>query len=91
LLRDPPEDLIASVILCSVYDHSLLAWTNGAYRTDRIDRICWSYIVARQDEANGRVSSILDPRKLNSVIEATPLFDPTESFLEGRHHTSWIS
>jgi hypothetical protein len=88
LLRDPPEDLIASVILCSVYDHSLLAWTNGAYRTDRIS---WSYIVARQDEANGRVSSILDPRKLKSVIEATPLFDATESFLEGRHHTSWIS
>jgi uncharacterized protein len=81
LLRDPPKDLIASVILCSVYDHSLLVWTNGAYR---IDRISWSYIVARQDEANGKVSSILDPRKLKSVIEATPLFDATESFLEGR-------
>jgi uncharacterized protein len=25
LLRDPPGDLLASVILCSVYDHSLLA------------------------------------------------------------------
>jgi uncharacterized protein len=81
LLRDPPKDLIASVILCSVYDHSLTAWTNGAYR---IDRISWSYIVARQDEVNGRVSNILDPRKLKSVIEATPLFDATESFLEGR-------
>jgi uncharacterized protein len=81
LLRDPPEDLIASAILCSVYDHSLLAWTNGAYR---IDRISWSYIVARQDEINGSVSSILDPRKLKSVIEATPLFDATKSFLEGR-------
>src|SRR5437764_15460060 len=57
LLRDPPEDLIASVILCSVYDHSLLAWTNGAYR---MDRISWSYIVAMQDEANGGgVSSTL--------------------------------
>jgi uncharacterized protein len=82
LLRDPPEDLIASVILCSVYDHSLLTWTNGAYRTDRIS---WSYIVARQDEANGGgVSSILDPRKLKSVVEATPLFDATERFLDGK-------
>jgi uncharacterized protein len=82
LLRDPPEDLIASVILCSVYDHSLLTWTNGVYR---MDRISWSYIVARQDEANGGgVSSILDPRKLKSVVEATPLFDATERFLDGK-------
>ena len=81
LLRDPPKDLIASAILCSIYDHSLLAWTNGVYRTDRIP---WSYIVARQDEANGKILSILDPRKLKSVIEATPLYDATESFFEGR-------
>ena len=81
LLRDPPEDLIASVILCSVYDHSLLAWTNGVYR---MDRIAWSYVVARQDEATGRLSSLVDPRKLKSVIEATPIFDAAESFFEGR-------
>ena len=81
LLRDPPEDLIASVILCSVYDHSLLTWSNGAYR---IECILWSYMVARQDEANSRVSSMLDPKKLKSVIEAIPLFDATKSFLEGK-------
>ena len=82
LLRDPPEDLIASMILCSVYDHSLLAWTNGVYR---MDRISWSYAVAKLDEVTGGgVSSILDPRKLKSVIEATPLFDATERFLDGR-------
>jgi len=82
LLRDPPEDLVASVILCSVYDHSLLSWTNGAYRPDRIS---WSYIVARQDEAtDGGISSIRELRKLGSVVEATPLFDAAERFLEGR-------
>jgi putative CocE/NonD family hydrolase len=81
LLRDPPEDLIASVILCSVYDHSLLAWTNGVYRTDRIS---WSYIVARQDEANGSIWNIIDPRKLKSVTESTPLFEATQSYFEGR-------
>lgn len=82
LLRDPPEDLIASVNLCSVYDHSLLAWTNGAYKPDRI---AWSYIVARQEEATASgISSIIDPRKLLSVTNATPLFDATEAFLDGR-------
>ncbi|RMZ86276.1 hypothetical protein DV736_g6500, partial [Chaetothyriales sp. CBS 134916] len=55
LLRDPPEDLMASVNLC------------------------------RQDEANGGgISSILELRKLKSVIEAAPLFDATERFLDGK-------
>jgi putative CocE/NonD family hydrolase len=81
LLRDPPEDLIASAILGSTYDHSVLAWTNGAYR---IDRISWSYIVGSLDDSNGRVSGILDPRKLKSITEATPLFDAAESLLKER-------
>lgn len=81
LLRDPPEDLIASIILCSVYDHSLLAWTNGAYR---MDRISWSYIVARLGEASGGLSSIIDPRKIKAVIDSTPIYDATERFLDGR-------
>jgi putative CocE/NonD family hydrolase len=82
LLRDPPEDLIASVNLCSVYDHSLLVWSNGAYR---MDRISWAYIVAKQDAVNeGGVSSILDPGKWKSLIEATPIFDATERFFDGK-------
>jgi uncharacterized protein len=60
----------------------LLAWTNGAYRPDRIS---WSYVVARQDEVNrGGVSSIPELVKLKSIIGATPLSDATERFLEGR-------
>ncbi|CAK7200333.1 hypothetical protein SEUCBS139899_003024 [Sporothrix eucalyptigena] len=81
LLREPPEDLIASVILCSVYDHSLLTWTNGVYRTDRIS---WSYVTAMQDEANGRLSSAVDLRKLKATIDATPLYDAAERFFAGR-------
>jgi len=81
LLRDPPEDLIASIILCSVYDHSLLAWTNGVYRMDRIP---WSYIVARLDEAVGGLSSIVDPLKIKAVMDATPIYDATERLFEGR-------
>ncbi|KAK3376575.1 galactose-binding domain-like protein [Lasiosphaeria ovina] len=82
LLRDPPEDLVASINLCSVYDNSLLVWTNGAYR---MDRISWSYVVARQDEITSTgVSSILDPRKLMATIQATPIFEATEKFFEGR-------
>jgi putative CocE/NonD family hydrolase len=82
LLRDPPEDLIASVILCSVYDHSLLTWTNGTYN---MDRISWSYIVARQDEpGGGALSTMVDPRKLKAAIDATPSYAATKRFLEGR-------
>ncbi|RMZ89509.1 hypothetical protein DV736_g3241, partial [Chaetothyriales sp. CBS 134916] len=76
LLRDPPEDLKASVNLCSVYDHSLV------YRTDRIP---WSYVVARQDEAKGGgISSVLNTQELKSVIEATSLFDATKRFFNGK-------
>lgn len=90
LLRDPPKDLIASVILCSSYDHSVNTWTNGVYRPERI---AWTYMVARQDEINGNISNILDPRKLKSVMEATPLFDATESFLDGRapYHLEYMT
>ncbi|KAJ9610727.1 hypothetical protein H2200_005504 [Cladophialophora chaetospira] len=82
LLRDPPKDLIASVNLCSVYDHSLLAWTNGVYRPDRIS---WSYVVASQDEAGGGVvSSIPGLLKLKSVVDSMPLFDATERLFDGK-------
>ncbi|KAH8660558.1 X-Pro dipeptidyl-peptidase-domain-containing protein [Xylariales sp. PMI_506] len=81
LLRDPPADLVASMILCSVYDHSQTPWTHGAYRADRIS---WAYIVARQDEINGNILSVVDPRKLKAVIESMPLYDATKSFFEGR-------
>lgn len=82
LLRDPPKDLIASVNLCSVFDHSLLTWTNEAYR---MERIAWSYIVERQDEIKGGdISSVIDPRVLKSVIESTPIYTATERFLQGR-------
>ena len=81
LLRNPPKDLIASAILCSVYDHSMLAWTNGAYR---MDRISWSYVVARQDDISGGLSSIIDLRKVKAVLDATPIYDAAERFFEGR-------
>ena len=46
LMRDPPHDLIAAIILSGSYDHSLSVWGKGTYR---IERIAWSYMVARQD------------------------------------------
>jgi uncharacterized protein len=81
LLRDPPKDLIASVNLCSVFDHSLLAWTNGAFR---LDRMAWAYAVAHQDKiADGNVLSILDPKKLRALLESMPLVEATRDFLAG--------
>ncbi|KAH8894312.1 hydrolase [Thozetella sp. PMI_491] len=82
LLRDPPEDLITSINLCSVYDHSLLTWTNGAYR---LERIFWAYMIARQnDVAKSGLASILDFRKVKATLESTPLIEGTRKFLEGR-------
>ncbi|KAK0713186.1 galactose-binding domain-like protein [Lasiosphaeria miniovina] len=82
LLRDPPEDLVASVNLCSVFGNSLLVWTNGAYR---MDRISWSHMVARQDQiTSAGCSSILDPMKLMLTMQATPISEAAEKFFEGR-------
>ncbi|OAA67102.1 Galactose-binding domain-like protein [Niveomyces insectorum RCEF 264] len=84
LLRDPPADLVASVILCAVYDHARLAWMNGAYRTDRV---VWSYFVSRQDAAassGGSLASVIDPVKLNAAVQATPLYDAAADLFEGK-------
>lgn len=82
LLRDPPPDLVACAILCSVFDHSRLAWTNGAYR---LDRISWAYIVARQrDIGEAGLAGVVDARRLMGVMNATPLRAATQGFLEGR-------
>lgn len=84
LLRDPPEDLIASIILCSTFDHSSLSWTNGAYR---LDRISWSYLVANQDqtrEGQARQMISASASKLRAVMEATPILDAAERLFDGK-------
>lgn len=84
LLRDPPKDLIASIILCSTFDHSALSWTNGAYR---LDRISWSYVVANLDQTHSgqdRQMISASASKLASVTEATPVLDAAERLFDGK-------
>lgn len=84
LLRDPPRDLIASIIMSAAYDSSVLSWTNGAYR---LERISWSYLVATQDEGppdQARQRLAIAAVKLKTATEATPVLDATERLFDGR-------
>ncbi|KAH8645353.1 hydrolase [Xylariales sp. PMI_506] len=85
LLRNPPDDLIASVILCGPHDHSVHNWNRGVFR---MDRISWNYFLATQEDrtqANHHFGIDAEEKK---VMESLPLIDAVEHYFDGKG--SWM-
>jgi predicted acyl esterase len=85
LLEDPPEDLIASVILCGPHDQARHTWYKGAYR---MDRVSWAYMVAHQEDDAPQSST--EPNlsaaveRLKTVMGQVPIRDAVEHHFYGR-------
>ncbi|KAI0126031.1 X-Pro dipeptidyl-peptidase-domain-containing protein [Xylariales sp. AK1849] len=84
LLHDPPEDLVASVILCGPHDQAVHHWRpNGLFR---MDRISWNDMIVHQEDpglaaASNRLNA---SATMKTTFEAVPLLDAVERHFDGK-------
>ena len=86
LLRNPPEDLAACIILAAPHDHAQHNWDNGVFR---MDRIVWNYVLANQEDKTtqrptNRTQLLGNAEKREEVMRAVPLFDAVETYFNGK-------
>ena len=82
LLQNPPEDLVASIILAAPHDHARHNWDKGVFR---MDRIAWNYLVAFQEELGAGAGRFLAAGEMrDAVYNALPLIDAVEGFFKGK-------
>lgn len=68
LMRDPPPELAAAVIVVGPHDFYGWAWGTGAFALS--DILSWSHLVAHQEEVTGW-RRLLQLRRANRALEAS--------------------
>ncbi|KAF2127902.1 hydrolase CocE/NonD family protein [Dothidotthia symphoricarpi CBS 119687] len=70
LMYDPPPDLVAAVPVVGPHDFARPNWTTGALN---FDIVRWADEMARQEQTNLLVKIVKPQRKIDSVLDRTPL------------------
>ncbi|KAH8657706.1 X-Pro dipeptidyl-peptidase-domain-containing protein [Xylariales sp. PMI_506] len=88
LLEDPPEDLIASAILCGPHDQAVHNWgPNGAFRLDRVQ---WAHLMAELEKPGSkRMRALHDETALGKLYSGIPLYETIKKHFEGGA-SSWF-
>lgn len=94
LLADPPDELVASVVLVGPHDFSRATWGTGAFTVN--DFLGWSDMVAHQEDpgrVRGLVRQVTSARRLGPALDALPLGDAGERLLagRGRWYRDWVA
>ncbi len=94
LLADPPEELVASVVLVGPHDFSRATWGTGAFTVN--DFLGWSDMVAHQEDPGrlrGLLRQVTAARRLGPALDALPLGDAGERLLDGRGrwYRDWVA
>ncbi|MEI4270927.1 CocE/NonD family hydrolase [Klenkia sp. LSe6-5] len=94
LLADPPDELVASVVLVGPHDFARATWGTGAFTVN--DFLGWSDMVAHQEDP-GRLRRLVRQataaRRLGPALDALPLGDAGERLLAGRApwYRDWVA
>jgi putative CocE/NonD family hydrolase len=85
LLTDPPEDMVAAVVIVGPHDMAGWVWQTGALN---MDIIRWGYMVSEQDRPNSRLRKWIDKLShrdpFRSVMESIPLVQGVMTALAGK-------
>ncbi|OTA98709.1 hypothetical protein M426DRAFT_69266 [Hypoxylon sp. CI-4A] len=79
LLKNPPKDCVASVILSGFYDFHHFHWGTGSFNLDRVD---WTYQLAHQEDPGwipAPFRAMFATKLLRSAKETVPLIEGAES------------
>ncbi|KPM44452.1 hypothetical protein AK830_g2115 [Neonectria ditissima] len=90
LLRDPPDDLVASVIIAGPHDFANYVWGTGAFN---MHYISWTHTIVTQETASlAEQYKALNPGKhLCSIIDAIPLTQGVDSHFSGSRSAPWLT
>ncbi|KAI1344412.1 galactose-binding domain-like protein [Xylariaceae sp. FL0016] len=75
LLRDPPEDCVASIMPSSPHDFFEYQWGTGSVKLERVN---WADLVAHQEEPTWfppQLRVFMNEETLRPVVEAIPLLE----------------
>ncbi|KAJ4264565.1 hypothetical protein NW762_005769 [Fusarium torreyae] len=72
LLRNPPDDMVAAIILVAPHNLGEQIWGTGAFP---LDWLTWTDIVAHQEETGfaATLRKINTPKRLKPVLDSSPL------------------
>ncbi|KAJ3526818.1 hypothetical protein NM208_g11004 [Fusarium decemcellulare] len=90
LLRDPPADMVAALILVGPHDYAKHIWGTGAFN---MQHISWSHTIATQETASlaERYKALNPAKHLRSVVEALPLVEGVHSHFKDSRSAPWLN